>query len=422
MKKNIKLLNTLFILFVLLAPLHAQTEEDELINSYWLTGRVLIVGCGENYYDMVAAVNTEKGIVIIDSGMSPSLTAKYRAIIEKEFGRSDFKYVINTHHDRDHVNGNQVFKDAEIIAHQNIVKRMKKAAEKEAIKVYVKRQRESIKWRNRLKDTLNKDSDLYKKVRVSEYAGRNMCDDYETFYQLTLPAIMFTDNLILDMGDLKIEVVYFGPGFHTESDIIISIPEENIVFTGDIVRRLSQYSYGVNSKSDFEPWISSIDKILQKNNNVKSVVTIHSGILPGSAFSEFHKTLKKMRDDLQKKESAVDNLRGMISKSGFLKAKNKFESQFLKNKNEEYFIWEADLILLAEEYRKKKEYKEAQIILKMCEKIFPNSTNVLYRQGALFIEAGKTKRAVEAYKNALKIDPLSAGAAGRIFQLKNSNR
>ncbi|MFC1726618.1 MBL fold metallo-hydrolase, partial [candidate division KSB1 bacterium] len=144
MKKNILLLSVILIVGAMLIsclPAFAQTEEDKLINSYWLTDRILIVGYGEMQMDMVAAVNTEKGIVIIDSGMSPSLSAKYRLIIEKEFGRSDFKYVINTHHDDDHINGNQVFTEAEIIAHQNAAKRMIEDAEEAGIKAYVQRTR-----------------------------------------------------------------------------------------------------------------------------------------------------------------------------------------------------------------------------------------------------------------------------------------
>ena len=109
MKMNFKLQSAVLIIGIILIsglPALAQTEELELINSYRLSDRILIVGTGEMQMDMVAAVNTEKGIVIIDSGMSTSLTAKHKAIIEKEFGRSDFKYVINTHHHDDHINGN----------------------------------------------------------------------------------------------------------------------------------------------------------------------------------------------------------------------------------------------------------------------------------------------------------------------------
>ena len=366
---------------------------------------------------MVAAVNTERGIVIIDSGMSPTLSAKYRTIIEKESGRSDFKYVINTHHHDDHINGNQVFKEAEIIAHQNAAKRMKEDYENN--KAYLKQRRERNERMNQLTETLEKDSDQYKSIRAWVYPFQKMLDDYKTVFQLILPSLTFTENLTLDMDDLKIEVVYFGPGFHTDNDIIVSIPEENIVFTGDLLRRRDQYS-DLESKSDFDPWISSLDKILRRNNDVKNVVAYHEGVLPGAVLSDFHNSLINMRDDQRQKVSAVDSLRSMISASGLQEAVNKFESQFLNSRNKEYFIWEADLISLAKEYQEKEKYDEAQIILKMCEKIFPNSTTVLYRQGAFFMEAGKTKHAIEVYKKLLRIGPISIFLVDRIYQLENS--
>ncbi|MCK5148637.1 MBL fold metallo-hydrolase [bacterium] len=405
-------------------PVMGQVDDSELINSYWLTDRIFIVGCGEMNMDMIAAVNTEKGIVIIDSGNSPSLTAKYKAIIEKEFGRSDFKYLINTHSHGDHIRGNQVFKDAEIIAHKNTLKNLKKEenVNEEEIKAYVKQTRVQIEQRNLIKKTLDKDSGLYKQLRARTYIDRNKCDDYESVFQLTLPTITFTDNLTLDMGNMEIELFYFGSGFHTEGDIIISIPAENIVFTGDILEKADhQYSYGVNSESDFDPWISSLDKILQNNNDIENIVTMHYGILPGVLLSDFHNTLKNMRDDQQQKTSAVDSLSAMIASSNVQEAVNKFEHQFPKNRQMEYFVWAGDLNSLAREYQGKEKYDEAQIILKMWEKRFPNSTAVLYSQVSIFMEVGKTESALKSLKKLLRMNPSSCWAAEKIYQLENDN-
>jgi len=75
--------------------------------------------CGEVYPDQVVAVKSKKGIIIIDSGISPTIARKYRQIIEKTFKTDKIIYVINTHNDFDHTNGNQVFADATIISHVN---------------------------------------------------------------------------------------------------------------------------------------------------------------------------------------------------------------------------------------------------------------------------------------------------------------
>lgn len=267
--------------------------------------------------------------------------------------------------------------------------------------------------------TLENDSDLYKMFRTWIYIYNKCRHDYETSFQLMLPTIMFTDNLILDMGDLKIELVYFGPGYHTASDILVSIPDENIVFIGDILLPGDQY-YRVTSKSKFDPWVSSLDKILRNNNKLKSVVSIHAGILPGSVLRDFHDSLETMRNEQRQKRSAIDNLRSMISASSVQQAVNKFEDRFLKNRNEEYFIWEGDLYSLAKEFQEKGKSDEAILILKTCEKMFPNAVNALFLLGRIFMETGKKQPAIETFKKILSIDPLEIFALDLVYQLENS--
>jgi glyoxylase-like metal-dependent hydrolase (beta-lactamase superfamily II) len=370
--------------------------------------------------DMVAAVNTKKGIVIIDSGMSPSLTARHKSIIEEEFKHSDFKYVINTHHHDDHVNGNQVFKDTEIIAHENAVKRMQENNIKEEITSYVKYTRERNKIRNRLKKTLKKDSGMRKKLSDRIYISGRMCDDYETIFRLTLPTITFTDRLILDMGDLTIELVYFGPGFHSDNDIIVSIPEEKVVFMGDILMSRDQY-HRVSSKSNIEHWIHSLDKVYKNNSDIKKVVAYHVGVLAGKALKNFQNSLKARRREQRQKKSAVDSLRAMISESNVQEAVNMFEDKFLRNKNKDFYIWEGDFLSLISEYQEEEKYDEALKMLKMHEKLFPNSTRGLFSQARIFTKQGKNQLAIEAYKKMLSLDPANYYYVEMIYRLENSN-
>ena len=50
----------------------------------------------------MTAISSEKGIVIVDTTSSPGTAMRMRQIVEREFGRSDFIYVVNTHHHWDH--------------------------------------------------------------------------------------------------------------------------------------------------------------------------------------------------------------------------------------------------------------------------------------------------------------------------------
>ncbi|MFC1726557.1 hypothetical protein ACFL4T_13120, partial [candidate division KSB1 bacterium] len=292
-------------------------------------------------------------------------------------------------------------------------------AEEAGIKAYVQRTRKRNEIRNRLKETLVKDSEIYKELRDAIYLSGKECNDFETTYKLTLPTITFTDGLTLDMGDLKIELVYFGPEFHSDNDIIISIPDESVVFMGDIIFPNDRYQR-VTSKSDIGIWIGCLDKIVKSNSEIKSVVAYHVGVLPGKDLIAFHDSLKTMRNEQLQKKSAVVSLKEMIAASNVQDALNKFEDQFLKNRNENYFIWEGDLLSLATEYRQKEKYDEAILILKMYEEIFPNSTRPLYYQAIIFTKRGENHLAVEACKKMLNIDPTNYYYAEMIFELENS--
>lgn len=89
---------------------------DSLIEVQKISDNCILVKFG---FDAITAINTRKGIVIIDAGISSWLTGKYRKIIENEFQSSDFNYVINTHGHHDHYRGNSIFSESKVVGHVN---------------------------------------------------------------------------------------------------------------------------------------------------------------------------------------------------------------------------------------------------------------------------------------------------------------
>ena len=85
------------------------SDTTSSIHTVNICDSVVTVGTG---WDNVTALSTQKGIVVIDAGISYSLTAEYRKVIEQRFNRNDFAYLINTHPHHDHTRGNPVFSDA----------------------------------------------------------------------------------------------------------------------------------------------------------------------------------------------------------------------------------------------------------------------------------------------------------------------
>jgi len=130
---------------------------------------------------------------LIDAGKSPTLTQKYRQIIEREFGRNDFKYVINTHYHFDHTSGNQVFPEAQIIAQEKTPALMQQWATQIQKFVATRRANQMVRWKNLLeKEKPGTEQWFHLKDYLT--TGRVMLDDYENNYQLTLPHITFNDK------------------------------------------------------------------------------------------------------------------------------------------------------------------------------------------------------------------------------------
>jgi glyoxylase-like metal-dependent hydrolase (beta-lactamase superfamily II) len=119
MRKSINIV--LSVVLISLLPMSLLAGMELPLNQKKMSDRVLIVWIGD-YMQQIAtvALATEKGLVVIETSLIRAHDARIRKAIEKEFGRDDFKYVINTHFHHDHTAGNQIYADATIVGHKNI--------------------------------------------------------------------------------------------------------------------------------------------------------------------------------------------------------------------------------------------------------------------------------------------------------------
>ena len=57
---------------------------------------------------------------------------------------------------------------------------------------------------------------------------------YESIPGLTHPSMIFEDKLTIDLGNKKVEIMHLGEG-HTRGDSIVWVPDERVLFAGDLV-------------------------------------------------------------------------------------------------------------------------------------------------------------------------------------------
>ncbi|MEW6364943.1 MAG: MBL fold metallo-hydrolase [Acidobacteriota bacterium] len=281
-------------LMVPLAVLAAEQDRPAVKYERY-SSRVLILRACETYGDQVVAIATAKGIVVIDTGIAPSLTAEYRKIIEREFGRKDFAYVVNTHGHYDHTNGNQVFADATVVAHERALELMTDFDRNRTGTVARERGRVAG-WKEHLK-ALDPQSEEAKRQLDSIMLYSLMADDVEKKFLLTLPSITFNDRLTLDLGDVTLRLVYFGQGRHTGDDILIHCPEEKLVFSGDLFYYDSMW---ISHTPSFEVdrWITALNYVLQDPAAVQYVVDTHHRKMSREFLDLFRDYLVALHNDL----------------------------------------------------------------------------------------------------------------------------
>ncbi|MFC2139810.1 MBL fold metallo-hydrolase [Bacteroidota bacterium] len=291
------------ILFVLKSEFNAQVENVH-IEYDRQSERILVVWGGKIYKDQVVAIATEKGIVMIDAGKAPTLTKEYRRIIEREFGRNDFIYVINTHFHFDHSSGNQVFPEAEIIAHKKTPAMMKEWAAERQNFVDARRTNQMIRWKSQLDNAEPETEQWY---RLNDYltTGNVMLDDYENNFVLTLPDITFNDKMSLALEDITLNLYYFGEGLHTGDDILIHCPEEKLLFSGDLFFH-KWFGFAMFPRFEIERWISVLDEIFD-NNEIIWIYDNHNSRMTGDFILLLKDYMKDVWKSLLKaKEEGLD--------------------------------------------------------------------------------------------------------------------
>ncbi|MFH1197129.1 MAG: MBL fold metallo-hydrolase [bacterium] len=267
-----------------------KTNDSDIIKNIEVekvTTRIMLVKYG---YDAVYSIETKEGLVVIDAGISNSLTSYYRKIIERELKRDDFIYLINTHSHWDHTGGNQVFADAVIIAHENCTSEMTEYwKDKEKIKNGVKKIITDYEKQLKNIDTELQDSlEIYlQKIRY-----RHVYDDLLNDRIVTVPNKTFNDTMNISLGDMTLNLIYFGKA-HSGSDIMIYIPEEKVLMVGDLFSKYGRPSIEKININDIERWMIAKRWLDERLENIDIVINGHGEIMERNDLESFNEFIEK---------------------------------------------------------------------------------------------------------------------------------
>jgi glyoxylase-like metal-dependent hydrolase (beta-lactamase superfamily II) len=269
------------------------------LNKKRLSDRALIVWVCD-YMQSIAtvALATEKGIVVIETSLIRSHDARIRKVIEDEFGRNDFKYLINTHFHHDHTAGNQVYADATIIAHKNVPEGMKEELTGEGLIKLVDKFEGMQSEREEALKHLGPQSRDYKFTEEFIACLKLAIPELQSGFVPTFPSVLFEKNLVLDMGDMTIELYSMG-GMHTDSDIMVFVPEEGLVAVGDVAPEQVLPNIRKELISDFSVTLENWGRIVDSGRKIKYVNMAHSDMfLSVETFKEQYNYLSTLWNGL----------------------------------------------------------------------------------------------------------------------------
>ena len=203
--------------------------------------------------------------LVFDCFISPKAAGDLKKAAEELTG-NEVKYVVNSHFHNDHIRGNQVFSDAEIIS-------TKRTAE-----LIEETEPEELEWEAKViddriettKQKLAEETDPFKLEELKMWMGYYQAiKESQGNYIITLPNTFMEDTLVIK--GTKREVILFTEGkAHTESDIVLWLPEEKILFATDILFVDCHPWLGDGFPED---WISYLQDL--KKLNAKFIVPGH---------------------------------------------------------------------------------------------------------------------------------------------------
>lgn len=211
--------------------------------------------------------------LVIDSQITPAaaraLVADLKAVTDKPV-----RYVVDSHYHYDHSHGNQVFApDAQVIGHDNTRRRMLTNVLEQF--TYLSSVQPVPARVESLKQRIAREADPQQKAALERQVANSLAyleQVKETV--VTPPNLTFEKSMTLYRGGREIRILYLGRG-HTDTDVVVYLPRERIVCTGDLMESIVSYM----GDSYPEEWIATLERL--KAIEFDTVIPGHGVVFTG---------------------------------------------------------------------------------------------------------------------------------------------
>jgi glyoxylase-like metal-dependent hydrolase (beta-lactamase superfamily II) len=244
-----------------------------------------------------AVIINEDDVVVVDTHYTPSAARALLAEIKK-LTPKPVHYVVNTHWHNDHVQGNQAYfnvfpGEVEFISHH--------ATREDILKKAIPWVEEQLKTLPdqiaQAEQQLAPGTDAAGKPLTEEQKGERRASlERQKRYleelrqiQITLPTLTFERSLVLHKSARDIHVLFFRKG-HTRGDVVVYLPKERVLVTGDLLTALLPFprdSYPSEwvatleamAKLEFDQVIAGHGPVQQGKDHLSLVSSVISSIV-----------------------------------------------------------------------------------------------------------------------------------------------
>ena len=222
-------------------------------------------------------IEGDRDVLVVDSQVSPAgawaLREELKAITPKPI-----RWVVNSHYHFDHSHGNQIYgPEVEIIGHEFARQQILagKSQDSPAREFYVGGVPAQIKGLearlaaatdDKTRATIQNQLEIQRNHLASTNAVKP-----------TPPTMTLTQTMTLFRGGREIRILFLGRG-HTAGDVVVYLPKERIVATGDLLVEATSYM----GDAFFTEWVDTIETL--KKLDIGTVLPGH-----GRAFTDMAK-------------------------------------------------------------------------------------------------------------------------------------
>jgi len=260
-------------------------------------------------------IDIEDYLIIIDTtgNVDAAKDLKKAAI---QFTEKDPNFIVITHYHMDHLMGTSLFdKSTQIMTSDRTLKNIQTDGKKR-IEEYKNMDL------TEMEDSLKNETDKAKKKDIEndlKFLKAVRSDDFS----LREPNLTFKEGCVIYGKGESVQLRTFKKA-HTDGDVIVYIPEEKVLFAGDLLFAREDPWLG---SGDPEGWISVNDEIMTLD--FKVVVPGHGELASKEQFSLENKYIKEILDLVKKRIDAGEDPT-QLKREDFSDELQSFDSQLLE--------------------------------------------------------------------------------------------